>query len=107
MRYFLAANTLTQQGGTTNAYRIIALDRHLSQKRIQTCAAHSRAVVPLERERLESSDAYDREEKCEPNAICMQSVFVYRPAYTFKIVMDQLKTAYYPHLRPKARSAYD
>ena len=45
-------------------------------------------------------DTYKDEErkKRETNAIRMQSVFVQRPAYATKIIVDQLKNAYYPHL---------
>lgn len=52
-------------------------------------------------------DTYDKEEKRETNAIRMQSVFVRRPAYAFKIVMEQLKNAYYPRLFPGQRIHYD
>lgn len=52
-------------------------------------------------------DTYDSDEKREPNAIRMQQVFVQRPGYAFDLVMTQLKTAYYPRLRPGARSYYD
>ena len=52
-------------------------------------------------------DTYDKGEKREPNAIRIQSVFVRRPAYAFKVVMEQLKTAYYPRLSVGARIYYD
>lgn len=52
-------------------------------------------------------DTYDKDEKREPNAIRMQSMFVRRPAYAFKIIMEQLKTAYYPRLSVGARIYYD
>ena len=52
-------------------------------------------------------DTYDREEDREPNAIRMQPVFVRRPGYAAKIVIDQLKGAYYPRLKPGARVYYD
>lgn len=52
-------------------------------------------------------DTYDADEKREPNAIRLQSVFVQRPGYAAKIVMDQLKTAYYPRLSVGLRRYYD
>lgn len=52
-------------------------------------------------------DTYDADEKREPNAIRMQSVFVQRPGYTTKLIMDQLKTAYYPRLRVNQRVFFD
>lgn len=52
-------------------------------------------------------DTYDKDEKREPNAIRLQSVFVRRPAYAFKVVMEQLKTAYYPRLSVGTRIYYD
>lgn len=52
-------------------------------------------------------DTYDADEKRETNAIRMQSVFVQRPGYAAKIVMEQLKTAYYPHLGVGQRRYYD
>lgn len=44
-------------------------------------------------------DTYDPTEKRETNAIRMQSVFVKRPGYTTAMVMQQLKSAYYPKLK--------
>lgn len=52
-------------------------------------------------------DTYDPEEKREPNAIRLQSVFVQRPGYAFKIIMEQLKTAYYPRLYVGQRVQYE
>ena len=52
-------------------------------------------------------DTYDASESRETNAIRMQSVFVQRPGYAFKIIMDQLKTAYYPRLPLGLRIYYD
>ena len=52
-------------------------------------------------------DTYDRDEKRETNAIRMQSVFVKRPAYAAAIIMNQLKTAYYPQLKPGVRTYYE
>ena len=52
-------------------------------------------------------DTYDESEKRETNAIRMQPVFVQRPGYAARIVMDQLKTAYYPRLSTGSRVFYD
>lgn len=52
-------------------------------------------------------DTYDASEAREPNAIRLQSVFVQRPGYAAKIVMDQMKNAYYPRLNPGSRIFYD
>ena len=52
-------------------------------------------------------DTYDRTEDRQTNAIRMQSVFVQRPGYAAKVVLDQLKTAYYPRLSRPLRIAYD
>ena len=52
-------------------------------------------------------DAFDEGEKREPNAMRMQTLFVKRPMYAAKIIIEQLKNAYYPRLNPKARGYYD
>lgn len=52
-------------------------------------------------------DTYDASESRETNAIRMQSVFVQRPGYAAKIIMDQLKSAYYPQLPVGLRIHYD
>ena len=52
-------------------------------------------------------DTYEKEEKRETNAIRMQSVFVKRPAYAAAIIMNQLKMAYYPQLKPTVRTFYE
>ena len=52
-------------------------------------------------------DTYDRDDKREPNAIRMQSVFVQRPGYASMIVMNQVKSAYYPRLSPGQRVYYE
>lgn len=52
-------------------------------------------------------DTYDKSESREPNAIRMQSVFVQRPGYASRIIMDQLKNAYYQRLSVTARIFYD
>ena len=52
-------------------------------------------------------DAFDEGEKREPNAMRMQTLFVKRPMYAAKIIIEQLKNAYYPRLNPKVRGYYD
>jgi len=52
-------------------------------------------------------DTYDPDEKREPNAIRMQSVFVKRPGYAFMVIMGQLKNAYYPRLNVGLRTKYE
>ena len=52
-------------------------------------------------------DTYDPDEKREPNAIRMQSVFVKRPGYAFMVIMEQLKNAYYPRLHIGLRTKYE
>ena len=52
-------------------------------------------------------DAYREGETRETNAIRMQSVFVQRPGYASKIIIDQLKNAYYPHLDLRKRNYYE
>ena len=46
-------------------------------------------------------------ESRETNAIRMQSVFVKRPAYASRIVIEQLKNSYYPKLDEGIRVYYD
>ncbi|MBR4236256.1 MAG: type I-C CRISPR-associated protein Cas8c/Csd1 [Clostridia bacterium] len=57
-------------------------------------------------EKIEA-DTYDKSETRETNAIRLQSVFVRRPGYAAKIIMDQLKNGYYPRLKPGQRVFYD
>ena len=52
-------------------------------------------------------DTFDAGEEREPNAMRLQSVFVQRPGYAAKIIMDQLKNGYYPRLCPGQRVFYD
>lgn len=52
-------------------------------------------------------DTYDSDEKREPNAIRMQSVFIKRPGYAFMVIMEQLKNAYYPRLHIGLRTKYE
>lgn len=52
-------------------------------------------------------DAFDSDEKREPNAMRMQTLFVKRPMYEAKLIIEQLKNAYYPRLKPGARNRYD
>lgn len=52
-------------------------------------------------------DTYETGKERDPNAIRMQSVFVQRPAYATKIIIDQLKNAYYPRLNPGQKAYYE
>lgn len=52
-------------------------------------------------------DTYDNENNRTTNAMRMQSVFVKRPAYAAKVIIEQLKNAYYPKLSFPARTYYD
>lgn len=52
-------------------------------------------------------DTYDSDEKREPNAMRLQSIFVQRPQNATANIMEQLKRAYYPQLRPGSRVFYD
>lgn len=52
-------------------------------------------------------DTYDKDEGRETNAIRMQSVFVKRPAYAAKIIIEQLKSGYYPKLSAGTRVWYE
>ena len=52
-------------------------------------------------------DTYDSEKERTTNALRMQSVFVKRPAYAARIIIEQLKNAYYPKLTPAGRTFYD
>ena len=52
-------------------------------------------------------DTYNSNEQREPNAIRMQSAFAKRPLYASRIIWEQLKKAYYPKLKPGARTKYD
>lgn len=52
-------------------------------------------------------DTYEPDEKREPNAIRMQSVFIKRPGYASMVIMEQLKNAYYPRLHMGLRTKYE
>ena len=53
-------------------------------------------------------DTYDRDEKREPNAIKMMSVFAQRPQYASRVVLQRIKTAYLPRMKnPALRVFYD
>lgn len=52
-------------------------------------------------------DTYESGEGREPNAVRMQSAFCAHPAQTAKTVIEQVKTGYYPKLRPSSRVFYD
>lgn len=52
-------------------------------------------------------NTFDEGEKREPNAMRMQALFVKRPMYAAKMIIEQLKNAYYPRMSPAERSYYD
>lgn len=51
-------------------------------------------------------DTYDLDEKREPNAIRLQSVFCQRPFYAAATIEKQLEKAYFRRLRPGSRMYY-
>lgn len=53
------------------------------------------------------TDTYEPNSGRESNAIRMQSVFVQRPQYAARCVLEQLKKAYFPRLRQSARNYYE
>ena len=53
-------------------------------------------------------DTYDQDEKREPNAIKMMSVYAQRPQYASRVVLERVKTAYLPRMKkPALRTFYD
>lgn len=58
-------------------------------------------------EKIESDVLKERNEDRETGALRLQSVFVRRPGYAAKIIMDGLKTAYYPRLSAGRRAYYE
>ena len=52
-------------------------------------------------------DTYELNEKRETNAIRMQSMFLKRPSYTAKIILEQLKNSYYPKLATSSKIYYE
>mgnify|MGYP001169927994 FL=1 len=53
-------------------------------------------------------DTYDDDSSArETNAIRMQQVYVQRPGYALKIIMERVKTAYYPKLKESSRGYYE
>lgn len=58
-------------------------------------------------DKIESDVLKDRGEDRETSALRLQSVFVQRPAYAAKIILDGLKTAYYPRLAFGRRAYYE
>lgn len=58
-------------------------------------------------EKIESDVLRERGEDRETSALRLQSVFVQRPAYAAKVIMDGLKTAYYPRLSAGRRAYYE
>ncbi len=58
-------------------------------------------------EKIERDVLNKADDERETNAIRMQPVFVRRPGYAVKTIMDKLKTAYYPKLKEGSRVYYD
>lgn len=52
-------------------------------------------------------DTYDNNEKRETNAIRLQSLFVKRPLYATNLIIEQLKSAYYPKLPVGSKNYYE
>ena len=52
-------------------------------------------------------DTYDGDEGREPNAIRLLPIFTQRPLYATKSIIEQLKKAYFPQLKPHLRIWYD
>lgn len=52
-------------------------------------------------------DTYDQNESRETNAIRLQQKFVQRPLYTSEKIIEKLKAAYLPRMRPGTRVFYD
>ena len=79
-------------------------DMALEPKKSDRSYQYGRLLAVLEK--IER-DTYGAEEKREPNAIRMMSVFMQRPQYTANLLGVRMKTAYYPKLSPAARTYYD
>lgn len=58
-------------------------------------------------EKIERDVLNKADDERETNAIRMQPVFVRRPGYAVKTIMDKLKMAYYPKLNESSRVYYD
>ena len=52
-------------------------------------------------------DTYETDEQRLPNAIRLQPMYVRQPQRTFSIVLEQVKKAYYPRLKPGLRTYYE
>ncbi len=50
---------------------------------------------------------YDQNEGREPNAMRMQAAFSQRPFHVGRLILDQVKKAYYPQLKPGSRVFYE
>lgn len=61
----------------------------------------------MEKAEQDTYDDQDKKKERITNAIRMQPMFVRRPAYTCRIVMERLKSAYYPRLKPHKRVVYE
>lgn len=68
------------------------------KKRLDRSYQYGRLLAVMEKIELDTLDTYDSSGSRGTNAIRLQGVFVKRPAYATKIIMDRLKSAYYPKL---------
>ena len=57
-------------------------------------------------EKIEN-DTYDNDNERTTNALRMQSIFVKRPAYASKILIEKLKNSYYSKLHTGSRIRYE
>ena len=78
----------------------LALEPHKKDRSYQ----YGRMLAVMEKV---ERDTYKSDENREPNAMRLQSVFVQRPQSAAATIMEQLKKAYYPQLRPGTRVFYD
>ena len=78
----------------------LALEPHKKDRSYQ----YGRMLAVMEKV---ERDTYKSNENREPNAMRLQSVFVQRPQSAAATIMEQLKKAYYPQLRPGTRVFYD
>ena len=67
---------------------------------------YGRLLAVLEKIEWDTYDNHEKERR-ETNAVRMQSVFVKRPAYAAKIILEQLKNGYYSKLSVGGRVYYE
>ena len=76
----------------------------LEPEKLDRSYQYGRMLAVLEKA---ERDTYDEDEKREPNAIRMMSVFAQRPQYAARIIWEQVRSAYYPRLKPASRAFYE